>query len=155
MSKRSLQVAAGVVLVLVAAQLIRPDRSNPATDVSHTIRAHAGITSELAAVLDRSCGDCHSNQTLWPWYASVAPFSWLMTYGVNKGRKAVNFSEWVRYSPKQQEKLLVESCQDVKSGKMPGLYSVLHPEITLSSRDVDTICAAARPAEAPSARISP
>lgn len=152
MSKRSLHVAAGVVLVLVAAQFIRPDRTNPTTNISHTIQVHAGITSEFVAILDRSCGDCHSNATVWPWYTDVAPFSWLMTYAVSEGRKAVNFSEWARYSPQQQRKLLAESCQDATSGKMPGLYSVLHPEIKLSPHDIDTICAAARQAEVPAAR---
>jgi hypothetical protein len=155
MSKRSLQVAAGVVLVLVAAQFIRPDRTNPATDVSHTIQAHAGIASELVAVLDRSCSDCHSNATVWPWYTNVAPFSWLMTNGVREGRKAVNFSEWAGYPPQQQRKLLVDSCQDVSTGRMPGPYALLHPEMRLSASDVETICAASRQAVAPAARVSP
>jgi len=154
MSKRSLQIAAGVVWVLVVAQLIRPDRTNPTTDISHTIQAHAGVKREFVAILDRSCGDCHSNATVWPWYTHVAPFSWLMTYAVSEGRKAVNFSEWARYSPQQQRKVLADSCQDVTSGKMPGLYSVLQPETKLSPRDIDTICAAGRQAEVPAARIS-
>jgi Haem-binding domain len=148
MSKRLLQVSAVVVAVLVAAQLARPDRTNPPTDINRTIAAHAGVTSELVGVLDRSCGDCHSNSTVWPWYTNVAPFSWLMAYGVNEGRKAVNFSDWAGYSPGQQRKLLTESCQDVMSGKMPGPYTALRPETRLSSQDVDTICAAARKAEA-------
>ena len=154
MGKRSVQIAIGVILLLVAAQLIRPDRTNPATDVSRTIQAHAGITSELVAVLDRSCGDCHSNATVWPWYTNVAPLSWLMSYAVSEGRKAVNYSEWSEYSPQQQQKLLAESCQDARSGKMPGVYSVLHPETRLSPRDIDTICAAVRQAGAPAARAS-
>src|SRR5262245_46905036 len=110
MSNRVLQVSAVVVAVLVAAQFIRPDRSNPPTDGNRTIASYAGVTSELAGVLDRSCGDCHSNATVWPWYSNVAPFSWLMAYGVNEGRKVVNFSDWAGYSPRQQRKLLTESC---------------------------------------------
>ena len=64
------------------------------------------------------------------------------------GRKAVNFSEWAAYPPEQQRKLLVESCQDASAGKMPGPYTLLHPEVRLSGQDVETICAAARQAEA-------
>jgi hypothetical protein len=148
MSNRLLQVSAVVVAVLVAVQFVRPDRTNPPTDINRTIAAHAGVTSELVGVLDRSCGDCHSNSTVWPWYTNVAPFSWLMTYGVNEGRKAVNFSDWAGYSPGQQRKLLTESCQDAMSGKMPGLYTALRPETRLSSQDIDMICATARNAEA-------
>jgi hypothetical protein len=85
---------------------------------------------------------------VWPWYAQIAPVSWLMAYGVREGRKAVNFSEWAAYPPERQRKLLVESCQDASKGKMPGAYTLLHPEMQLSAQDIETICAAARQLEA-------
>ena len=75
-----------------------------------------------------------------------------MAYGVTEGRKAVNFSEWAAYPPEQQRMLLVVSCQDASNGKMPGPYTLLHPETRLSTQDVETICAAARQAEADAAR---
>ena len=66
MSRRLKQVAVVFVVVFAAAQLIRPERANPTTDSNRTIQAHAGTASRLAAVLDRACGDCHSNKTVWP-----------------------------------------------------------------------------------------
>ena len=148
MSSR-LKVAAVVfVVVFAAAQLLRPGRANPATDETRTIQAHVGTKSGLVAVLDRACGDCHSNKTVWPWYTRVAPVSWLMAYGVAEGRKAVNFSEWAAYPPERQRKLLVASCWDATEGKMPGPYTWLHPEMRLSAQDIETICAVARQAEA-------
>ena len=148
MSKRLKQAAIVFVVVLVAAQLIRPERANPATDAVRTIQAHVGTTSELAAVLDRSCRDCHSNNTVWPWYAQIAPLSWLTARGVAEGRKAVNFSEWASYPPDVQRTLLSVSCQDATSGKMPGPYTLVRPETKLSPQDIVTICAAARQADA-------
>jgi Haem-binding domain len=124
MARRLKQTAIVFVVVFAAAQLVRPERANPPTDQSRTIQAHMGTASGVVAVLDRSCRDCHSNGTVWPWYAHVAPASWLMAYGVREGRKAVNFSEWAGYPP--------------------GLYTLLRPETKLSRQDVDTICAAAR-----------
>src|SRR5215813_2258199 len=115
---RRLKLAVVVFVVFAAAQLVRPERANPATDASRTIQAHWGTTSELVAVLDRACSDCHSNRTVWPWYTEIAPVSWLMAYGVTAGRKAVNFSEWAAYPPERQRKLLVESCQDASDGNM-------------------------------------
>ena len=141
MRKRLTQAAVVFVVVLAAAQFVRPVRANPAIDVSRTIQAQA---SELGAVLDRSCRDCHSNATVWPGYTQVAPLSWLMSYAVTKGREVVNFSEWTSYSPEQQQLLLAVSCQDARSGKMPGLYTMLQPDTRLSTQDVETICAAAR-----------
>jgi hypothetical protein len=143
---RRLKLAVVVFVVFAAAQLIRPERANPATDVSRTIQAYSGTSSGLVAVLDRSCSDCHSNRTMWPWYTQIAPVSWLMAYGVAEGRKAVNFSEWAAYPPEQQRKLLVDACQDASEGKMPGPYTLLHPETRLSAQDVETICAATRQA---------
>ena len=151
MNRRLKQAAIIFIVVLAAAQLVRPERANPATDASHTIQAEAGTASGLVAVLDRSCRDCHSNGTVWPWYTQIAPMSWLMAYGVTTGRKAVNFSEWTSYPPQLQRALLSASCQDASAGKMPGSYTLLHPEMRLSTHDIETICAAAQKAEAESA----
>jgi hypothetical protein len=154
MSRRLKQAAVVFVVVFAAAQLVRPERANPATDVNRTIRAHVGAASGLPAVLDRSCRDCHSNETAWPWYTRVAPVSWLMAQGVKEGRTAVNFSEWAAYQPERQRILLALSCQDASEGRMPGPYTLLHPETRLSAQDVETICSAARQAEAQTAGVS-
>lgn len=151
MNRRLKHAAIIFIVVLAAAQLVRPERANPATDASRTIQAHVGPASGLVAVLDRSCRDCHSNGTVWPWYTQIAPMSWLMAYGVTTGRKAVNFSEWTSYPPQLQRALLSASCQDASAGKMPGSYTLLHPEMRLSTHDIETICAAAQKAEAESA----
>ena len=143
MRRRLLQVGVALVALVVAAQLIRPERTNPPTDPARTLRAHVGSASALADVLDRSCRDCHSNDTEWRWYSGVAPASWLMVSGVSEGRKVVNFSEWASYSPEQQQMLLLASCEDARRGTMPGPYAWLRPETRLSVQDVDIICAAA------------
>lgn len=146
MSRRLKRVMVVLVVVFAAAQLVRPERTNPATDVSRTIEAQMGTANGLVAVLDRSCGDCHSNGTGWPWYTQIAPLSWLMAYGVREGRKAVNYSEWAGYPPERQGALLAASCQQVSDGKMPGPYTLLRPETQLSARDIETICAASHQA---------
>jgi heme-binding protein len=148
MRRRLKQAAVILAIVFVAAQFVRSDRSNPTTDPGRTIQAHAGTTSELLAVLDRSCRDCHSNSTVWPWYTQIAPVSWLMARGVAEGRKAVNFSDWASYPPDVQRTLLSVSCEDARGGKMPGPYTLVRPETKLSPQDIETICAAARLAEA-------
>lgn len=144
MSKRLKQSALVLVLVLTAAQLIRPNRANPAIDPSHTIHAQLGATNGFVAVLDRACGDCHSNATVWPWFTQIAPLSWLMASGVKQGRQVVNFSERITYSSQRQRALLAASCTAVRAGKMPGVYAVLQPRTRLSPQDIDTICAASR-----------
>jgi hypothetical protein len=142
MNRRFTHVAVGLVAVFAAAQLVRPSSANPPTDPARTIGAHTG--TEVTAIVERSCRDCHSNATVWPRYAKVAPLSWLMSSAVTKGRAAVNFSEWSTYPPNVRRMLLETSCEDAKSGKMPGVYAFLQPETKLSAHDVETICLAAR-----------
>lgn len=142
MSRRLKQVALGVLVVVVAAQLIRPNRANPPTDESRTLQAQVGTASGLVAVLDRSCGDCHSNNTVWPWYTEIAPLSWLMAYAVNEGRKVVNFSEWTAYTADQQQTLLAQSCGAASQRTMPGAYTWVRPATKLSPQDIEVICAA-------------
>lgn len=146
MSRRLKQAIVVFVVVVAAAQFVRPERANPATDPSRTIQAQLGTTSGLVSILDRSCRDCHSNQTVWPSYTQVAPLSWLMAYGVKQGRSAVNFSDWASYPAPRQRELLEQACRDASQGKMPGsAWTVLHPEARLSVGDIETICAARLP----------
>ena len=131
-------------LVFAGAQLVRPKRTNPPTDINRTLQSVAGTGSELVKVVDRSCGDCHSNATVWERYTNVAPVSWLIVRGVTEGRKALNFSEWTAYPPEAKRALLAASCRDASNGTMPmRAYLVFRPEARLSARDVETICAAA------------
>jgi hypothetical protein len=148
MSRRLKKVGLAVVVVLIvvlaAAQLVRPERTNPTIDFANTLQAHATSTG-LVAVVDRSCGDCHSNATVWARYTNVAPLSWIITRGVTEGRKALNFSEWSSYPREKQQELLAASCRDATNGTMPmSVYLRIRPEARLSDQDIETICAAAR-----------
>lgn len=141
--KRVLLGLLGVVVVfLVVAQLYRPERTNPQSDPSLAVQAKLSVGTEEARILNAACNDCHSNQTQWPWYSQVAPISWLLVYDVNTGREALNFSEWGRYPPDKQAKLLKESCEEVREGQMPpGYYIPLHGAARLSAADKDRLCA--------------
>jgi heme-binding protein len=153
MSKRLKQAATVILVVFAGAQLVRPGRANPPTDATRAIHSHSGA-SGLAAVLDRSCRDCHSNETVWPWYTQIAPLSWLMVRAVAEGRQAVNFSEWAAYSPEEQRLMLAVSCDDATSGKMPGAYTFFKPDTRLTAQDIQTICAAAREVNAHATGVS-
>lgn len=127
--------------LFVIAQFIRPARTNPGADQSLALESHMQVEPKLAAILDRSCMDCHSNNTRWPWYAHVAPVSWFVIDHVNHGRSHLNFSEWGNYDASEQKDLLAEICKEVKSGSMPlSSYTPMHPGSKLSNEDIETIC---------------
>lgn len=142
MNRRLKQAAVALVVLFAATQLIRPDHVNPPTDTKRTIQSNMRM-SGAAAVINRSCRDCHTNATVWPAYAQVAPLSWLMKQAITEGRKTVNFSEWTSYSAEQKKSLLALSCQDMMEGKMPGVYTLVRPETQLTPQDIETVCAAA------------
>lgn len=129
------------VIIFVGLQFSRPAKTNPAVDPSLTIEAHTQMTPQVAAILDRSCNDCHSNKTRWPWYSNVAPASWLVIGHVDDARKTMNLSEWGRLDPDRQSKKLQQICDEVTDGAMPlGSYTPLHPGAKLSSADIKTLC---------------
>ena len=130
----------GVVLVAIA-QFIRPAKTNPAIDQSLALESHVSVDPKVAAILDRSCADCHSNKTRWPWYSNVAPVSWFVIDHVNHGRSHLNFSEWGSYDKSKQRKLLEGTCELVREDGMPlASYLPLHPEAKISDEDKRTIC---------------
>ena len=88
-------------------------------------------TRDLAV---RACFDCHSNETVWPWYSNVAPLSWLVQRDVDEGREELNFSEWNR--PQEGE----EAAETVGDGSMPpGQYLLTHPDARLTDAELSTL----------------
>ena len=123
------KVAMVVGSVAVAAQFAQFARTNPP------------VTGDLAApepikgVLREACYDCHSNETGWPWYSCVAPFSWLIHHEVTEGRRRLNFSQWAEYAsdPGTLSQKLAQISQAVANGEMaPWYYRLLHPQARLA-----------------------
>ena len=134
-------IAIGLAVIFVGMQFVRPARTNPAIDQSQTIEAHTQMTPEVASILARSCNDCHSHKTVWPWYTNVAPVSWWLSNHVNEGRKDLNMSEWGRLPRDRQERKLRQICDEVTDGMMPlSSYLPMHPHARLSEQDKKTLC---------------
>ena len=130
--RATLVVAAGLVL----GQAIRPDRTNPPIDPAKTLEAVAHPPQNVQAILDRSCRDCHTSNTVWPWYTNVAPFSWLVAGHVAEGRHNMSFSNWADYDAKTKAKRLAQMCDFVQKGEMPlSSYLLIHRDAALSEDD--------------------
>src|SRR5262249_48147037 len=85
------------LIVAIGIQLVPVTRTNPPVDPAKTIQATAHVPPDVAAILDRSCKDCHTYETTWPWYSKVAPMSWLVSWDVTNGRRKVSMSTWADY----------------------------------------------------------
>ena len=136
--------------VFAGIQFVPVDRTNPAVEESF-----AG-PPEVQSILERSCYDCHSNETRWPWYSRLAPASWLLAKDVREAREHLNFSTWNRYDEGSRQHLIEEIGEEVEEGNMPlWFYLPLHPSARLATEDLSAIsawvAAAAPPGSAHSA----
>lgn len=79
----------------------------------------------------QTCGDCHSNETVWPWYSNIAPVSWLIQNDVDEGRSYLNVSEWRTRGMEADD-----AAEVVREGEMPpSLFLIMHPEARLDQTD--------------------
>jgi cytochrome c551/c552 len=130
-----------LVVILIGIQFVRPAVTNPPVDESQTINAQMQMTPAVASILERSCRDCHSNKTVWPWYTKLAPVSWWLADHVNEGRQNLNVSEWGKLPKDRQDRKLRQMCDEIQDGAMPlSSYLPMHPAAKLSEQDKKALC---------------
>lgn len=130
------RILGGVVLTIAALGLLIQlvpygrDHSNPA--VVAEPNWDSPRTREL---FFRACADCHSNETVWPWYSHIAPVSWLVQHDVEEGREYLNVSQWG-----QGEQEAEEAAEEVEEGNMPiPAYLITHPEADLAPAEKEEL----------------
>ena len=124
------QLLLAMLLILVGLQFIPVERTNP------PVESRSVGSQPVMNLFRRACFDCHSNETVWPWYAKVAPLSWLFAREVNRGREELNFSNWNRLAVGDQEKMKAQIWKEVKFTDMPPPFYVLgHPAGLVTTDD--------------------
>jgi Haem-binding domain len=144
-----------LIAVLAAAALIigQGGTAHPVEIDPPKSRMSHSLNVEPPQVLVRSCGDCHSNHTDWPWYSHVPPVSWWIAQHVREGRERLDFSEWNTYSQWRRQDKLESICGLVSTGRMPPWqYATMHPEARLTEKDKKAVCAWAEEEEATASR---
>ncbi len=130
-----------LVVIIVGIQFIRPDHTNPPVDETMTIQANLQVPDEINTLIRRSCYDCHSNETEWPWYSHVAPVSWLVSDDVAGGRRHMNFSEWGTYKKGKVLSILEGMCEETSEGGMPlPIYLIMHSDAALTPDQINALC---------------
>ncbi len=101
----------------------------------------AWTNPQTRALAKRACFDCHSNETVWPWYSNIAPISWLIQHDVQEGRQVVNFSEWnTRTTNSRGFSRLNEVSEVILRNSMPPFYYVLiHADAGLTTTEKDQL----------------
>ncbi len=132
MLKAIVSVVLAIVVLFIAIQLVPYGHAHMNPPVQAEPNWDSPQTRELA---QRACFDCHSNQTVWPWYSNVAPVSWLIQHDVDEGRARLNFSEWNRAQREARG-----AGRTVQRGSMPPSYYItIHPSAKLTSTEAQAL----------------
>jgi hypothetical protein len=136
---RRILIAAAVLLL--AAQFIPADCNNPPADPAKHMYAVEGAPAGIRSILNRSCTDCHSSETRWPWYSHVAPVSWVVASDVHEARRKMNLSEWGNYPEKKRDHEMEEICNEIIDGGMPdSKYTWIHRAARVSQEEREAVC---------------
>lgn len=142
MLRKILKITILVLAVSFAGvQFIRPEFTNPAVVEGETLVGSGPVPADVQQILSRSCNDCHSHQTVHPWYSNVTPFNWFLADHIDAGRQELNLSLWNTYSNEKKLRKLEEICEVVEHGEMPlPSYLWIHRDAVLSGSDKTVLC---------------
>jgi hypothetical protein len=129
-----------LVVILIGIQFIRPKKNISTIVSANDILTHYTVPADVLTILKRSCYDCHSNNTVYPWYNNIQPVAWWLADHVKVGKEELNFSEFDAYPPKRQLHKLHALSEQVKDGRMPmDSYLWIHKEARLSATQKDQV----------------
>lgn len=140
--KKALKIAAVVVVIgFIAIQFFGIYKTNPPIVETETLEAAVAVPPDISLILGRSCNDCHSNKTIYPWYTTIQPGGWFMKGHIDDGRNELNFSKFNTFEKKKKIRKLEEVCSEVESAQMPlPSYLWIHRDAVLSESERKAIC---------------
>lgn len=130
-----------ILALLLLLQFFKPRRTNPPVDISITFESKLNPPKDVQDIMKRSCYDCHSNTSSWPWYSGISPISWMIVDDVTTARSMLNFSEWGNYKTSKAVSKLDAMTDEISSRGMPlKRYLLLHPDAELTQPEIDRFC---------------
>jgi hypothetical protein len=141
--KRTWLIIGTVILAaLIVIQFFQPERNQTKAATENDIFFQIETDQLVKKNIVNACYDCHSNHTRYPFYANIAPISWMMNKHIVEGKEQLNFSEWGKYDKRQQLKLIDEICEVMTTGEMPlKSYTFMHSSAILNDTEMENICA--------------
>lgn len=129
-----------ILLAIIAIQFIRPTKNSQIVDPSKTVTSLFQTPLSVKNILEVSCLDCHSNNTVYPWYSNFQPIMWFLTNHVNEGKDHLNFDQFGDYSLKKQHQKLEEIVEVLDKNKMPlTSYTIIHRDANLNAEQKEEL----------------
>lgn len=135
------KIAVALLVVFVVMQFIRPDKNvTDNTDYVAVFESETNPSQEVKQLLETTCYDCHSDNTVYPWYNTIAPVSYWLADHIEHGKGHLNFSDWENYDAEKKDHKLEEIIEEVKEEKMPlKEYTWTHQEARLTQEQRELI----------------
>jgi hypothetical protein len=133
------KILLALLSVVVLIQFIRPEKNN-SQNYSNDISKVVEVPTEVQEILKTSCNDCHSNNTVYPWYSEIAPISWYLASHVSEGKEHLNFSEWTAYNENQKSHIIKDIEEELEEQKMPlKSYLIIHKDAKMTEDQYNTL----------------
>lgn len=130
------KVLIGLLVIFLMIQLVHPARNISGQDMPNDISRVVAVPAQVQGILKRSCYDCHSNHTAYPWYTYIQPIHWLMNSHIQAGKEELNFSEFGTYTIRRQQNKLRSVANSLKEGSMPlPSYTLIHRNAILTETE--------------------
>lgn len=134
------KILLGLLVIFIISQFFPANLPKVKLENPADLIANNDLSPEISTMLRSTCYDCHSNETIYPWYAYVSPVKFLVSKDTRKGRKHLNFSEWENYSLEDKLEALDDISEEIEEGEMPmKIYPITHPNAKLNDADREVL----------------
>lgn len=129
-----------LLLGLVIIQFIHPKKNKAEGNQSYYIGNVFTVPDNVKVILAKACNDCHTNNTIYPWYTNIQPVDWWMDHHVKEGKKELNFDEYTNKNLRFQYHKMEELVEMIKEGEMPlNSYTRIHKDAKLTEEEKSTL----------------
>lgn len=142
MLKKILKIVVILLFVgFIMIQFFQIDKTNPPINSAETLESSTQVPENIQSIFKRSCDDCHSHKTVYPFYSYIAPIAWGVGEHIKDGRRHLNFSVWNTYDAHKKRNKFNEICEQIELNEMPmNQYLLIHWDAKLSDADKKAVC---------------
>lgn len=136
------KILLAVLIVLIVIQFIHPKKNQSTAPQPYNVETKYPMSAEVKAIMQKACNDCHSNNTVYPWYSKLQPIDWMLAKHVVDGKKHLNFDEFTNKPAYRQYRKLEEVAEQIKEGEMPlQSYTITHKDAILTDAEKEAVYA--------------
>jgi len=141
MGRKLKLIGIGLLVVLLILQFFQPEKNSAPLDPESDMLSLLSPPDKLVTLIRKSCYDCHSNQTVYPWYSKISPVSWYLHRHIQKGKEDLNFSDYGQLDKADRIGVFADFCDVLDAGTMPlQSYLLIHKEARLSPEEREELC---------------